>query len=136
MKKRRGHVIKSVEPGSIGEEMGLEPGDKIVAVDGTEIEDIFDYQFLIQDTYIEVLVETKDGEECLLEIDKDFDEDLGVEFDNGLMDEYRHCHNKCIFCGRKRRSPSSLPLSCATRSCPVRSPDTVILSPKKSLRIS
>lgn len=98
MKKRRGHVIKSVEPGSIGEEMGLEPGDKIVAVDGTEIEDIFDYQFLIQDTYIEVLVETKDGEECLLEIDKDFDEDLGVEFDNGLMDEYRHCHNKCIFC--------------------------------------
>nr|MCR5754661.1 DUF512 domain-containing protein [Acetatifactor sp.] len=66
--------------------------------DNTTIEDIFDYQFLIQDTYIEVLVEKKDGEQWLLEIDKDFDEDLGIAFENGLMDEYRHCHNKCIFC--------------------------------------
>lgn len=98
MKKQKGHVIKAVETGSIAEELGLEPGDRILAVDGTEIEDIFDYQFLIQDTYIEVQVETKDGEECLLEIDKEFDEDLGIEFENGLMDEYRHCHNKCIFC--------------------------------------
>ena len=98
MNKKKGHIIKSVTPGSIAEEMGLEPGDKIVAVDGTEIEDIFDYQFLIQDTYIEVQVETKDGEECLLEIEKDFEEDLGIEFENGLMDDYRSCHNKCIFC--------------------------------------
>lgn len=98
MNRKRGHVIKNVEKGSIAEEMGLEPGDSILAVDGTEIEDIFDYQFLIQDTYIEVLVETKDGEECLLEIDKEMDEDLGIAFENGLMDEYRHCHNRCIFC--------------------------------------
>lgn len=98
MEKKRGHVIKQVEKGSIAEEMGLEPGDSILAVDGTEIEDIFDYQFLIQDTYIEVLVGTKDGEECLLEIDKDFDEDLGIVFENGLMDEYRRCRNQCIFC--------------------------------------
>ena len=98
MEKNKGHIIKEVISGSIAEELGLEPGDKIVAIDNAEIEDVFDYQFLIQDTYIEVLVETKDGEECLLEIEKDFDEDLGIEFDNGLMDEYRHCHNKCIFC--------------------------------------
>lgn len=98
MNRKLGHVIKNVEKGSIAEEMGLEPGDSILAVDGTEIEDIFDYQFLIQDTYIEVLVETKDGEECLLEIDKEMDEDLGIAFENGLMDEYRHCHNRCIFC--------------------------------------
>ncbi|MDE5680334.1 MAG: DUF512 domain-containing protein, partial [Lachnospiraceae bacterium] len=98
MNEKRGHVIKRVESGSIAEEMGLEPGDSILAVDGTVIEDIFDYQFLIQDTYIEVLVGTKDGEECLLQIDKEMDEDLGIEFENGLMDEYRHCHNKCIFC--------------------------------------
>ncbi len=98
MSKRKAHVIQTVHQGSIAEEMGLEPGDKILAIDSTDIEDIFDYQFLIQDTYIEVLVETKDGEECLLEIDKDFDEDLGIEFENGLMDEYRHCHNNCIFC--------------------------------------
>ena len=98
MNKNKGHIIKNVKPGSIAEEMGLEPGDKIMAVDGTVIEDVFDFEFLIQDTYIEVDVETKDGEECRLEIEKDFDEDLGIEFENGLMSEYRHCHNKCIFC--------------------------------------
>lgn len=96
MKKQ--HIIKTVLPGSIAEELEIEPGDKILAIDNTEIEDVFDYQFLVQDTYIEVLIEKQDGEQWLLEVDKDMDEDLGIEFENGLMDEYRHCHNKCIFC--------------------------------------
>lgn len=96
MKKE--HIVKTVLPGSIAEELEIEPGDKILAIDNTEIEDIFDYQFLIQDTYIEVLVEKPDGEQWVLEVDKEFDEDLGIEFENGLMDEYRHCHNKCVFC--------------------------------------
>ncbi len=96
MKKQ--HIVRKIKPGSIAEEMEIEAGDKILAIDNTEIEDIFDYQFLIQDSYIEVLVEKPDGEQWLLEIDKDPDEDLGIEFEQGLMDEYRHCHNKCIFC--------------------------------------
>lgn len=98
MSEQKGHVIKQVEPGSIAEELGLEPGDRLLSIDGEKVEDIFDYQFMIQDTYIEVLIETKDGEECLLQIDKEFDEDLGITFENGLMDDYRHCRNKCIFC--------------------------------------
>lgn len=92
------HTIQKVIPGSIAQELDLAVGDKILAIDNTEIEDVFDYQFLIQDTYIEVLVEKADGEQWLLEVDKEFEEDLGIEFENGLMDEYRHCHNKCIFC--------------------------------------
>lgn len=96
MKKE--HIVKTVLPGSIAEELEIEPGDKILSIDNTEIEDIFDYQFLVQDTYIEVLVEKQDGEQWLLEVDKEYDEDLGIEFENGLMDEYRHCHNKCVFC--------------------------------------
>lgn len=92
------HVIKTVEPGSIAEEMGLEPGDAILKINDLEIEDIFDYQFFCQDDYIEVLVEAKTGEECILEIEKDPDEDLGIQFEQGLMDEYHSCHNKCIFC--------------------------------------
>ena len=95
---QNGHVIKTVLPGSIAEEMEIEAGDRLIAVNDTEIEDIFDYQFLIQDTYIEILVEKPDGEQWLLEVDKEPDEDLGIEFENGLMDEYRHCHNKCVFC--------------------------------------
>lgn len=98
MKKEKGHVIGRVMPGSIAEELEIEAGDRLLTIDNTEIEDIFDYQFLVQDTYIEVLIEKPDGEQWLLEVDKDFDEDLGIEFENGLMDEYRSCHNKCIFC--------------------------------------
>lgn len=94
----KGHILARVLPGSIAEEMEIEPGDRLLAIDGTEIEDIFDYQFLIQDTYIEVLIQKPDGEQWLLKVDKEFDEDLGLEFENGLMDEYRHCCNKCIFC--------------------------------------
>ncbi len=97
-KTNSAHLIKSVQPGSIAEELEIAAGDKLLQIDNTPIEDIFDYQFLIQDTYIEVLIEKPDGEQWLLEIDKDYDEDLGIEFENGLMDEYRHCHNKCIFC--------------------------------------
>lgn len=96
MKKQ--HIINRVLPGSIAEELEIEAGDILLSIDNTEIEDIFDYQFLVQDTYIEVLIQKPDGEQWLLEVDKEFDEDLGIEFENGLMDEYRHCHNKCIFC--------------------------------------
>lgn len=92
------HIVKEVQEGSIAQELEIRPGDKVIAIDNTQIEDIFDYQFLIQDTYIEVLVEKPDGEQWILEVDKEFDEDLGIIFESGLMDEYRHCHNKCIFC--------------------------------------
>lgn len=95
---KKGHVVQRVLPGSIAEEMGIEAGDRLIAIDNTEIEDIFDYQFLVQDTYVEVLVEKPDGEQWLLEVDKESHEDLGIEFENGLMDEYRRCHNKCVFC--------------------------------------
>ena len=96
--KEKKHVVQEVEPGSVAEEMGIEAGDVLVSVNGTQVTDIFDYQFLIQDVYIEVLIRKPDGEEWLLEIDKEYDEDLGIVFENGLMDEYRSCHNKCIFC--------------------------------------
>lgn len=92
------HIISGITAGSIAEEMGLEPGDAILSINGNEIEDIFDYQFYSMESELKVVVLTKDGEECLLEIEKDEDEDLGIVFDNGLMDNYRSCHNKCIFC--------------------------------------
>lgn len=92
------HVISKVKKGSIAEELELAAGDKVLAIDDTPIEDIFDYQYLIQNEYLELLVEKADGEQWLLEIDKEVDEDLGIEFANGLMDSYRSCHNKCIFC--------------------------------------
>ena len=97
MKKYR-HIISRVQPGSIAEEMELEAGDELLKINNHVIEDVFDYRFLINDTYLEVLIRKPDGEEWILDIDKDYDEDLGIEFENGLMDDYRSCHNKCIFC--------------------------------------
>lgn len=96
--KNKGHLIKKVLPDSIAEEMEIEAGDSLLEINGEEITDIFDYQYLIQDEYIEVLIQKSDGEEWLLEIDKEYEEELGVEFENGLMDDYRSCSNKCIFC--------------------------------------
>lgn len=98
MMKKNEHKIAKIQPDSIAMEMEIEAGDKLLAINHTEIEDIFDYQFMIQDTYLEVVIEKPDGEQWLLEIDKDYEEDLGIEFENGLMDDYRSCHNKCIFC--------------------------------------
>lgn len=92
------HVVREVVPGSIAEEMGIVSGDVLLAVNDHEIEDVFDYRYLMKDEYVEVLVRKADGEEWLLEIDKDYDEELGVEFENSLMSDYRSCSNKCIFC--------------------------------------
>ena len=94
----KGHKIEKVLPGSIAEELELEKGDLILAVNDQPIEDVFDYQFLINDSYIELTVLKADGEEWILEIDKDEDDDLGIVFESNLMDEYHSCTNKCIFC--------------------------------------
>ena len=92
------HIVKSVEPGSIAEEMGIEPGDKLLSINETEIEDVFDYHYYVNDEELVVLIQKPDGEEWELEIEKDYEEDLGIVFEQGLMDEYRSCRNKCIFC--------------------------------------
>ena len=96
--KKHEHIVSDIVPGSIAEELGIRPGDKLLAIDGHEIEDIFDYQFYVEDEEIVLLIEKPDGEQWELEIGKEADEDLGIEFGQGLMDEYRSCYNKCIFC--------------------------------------
>ena len=96
--KRKVHLIQAVQEDGIACEMGIEPGDRLLEINGEAVEDVFDYQYMIEEEYVEVLVEKPSGEEWLLEIDKDYEEDLGVTFENGLMDEYRSCSNKCIFC--------------------------------------
>jgi len=96
--KKNEHVVKDIVPGSIAEELEIEPGDILLKINDEVIEDIFDYQYYCEDEYIVVTIQKPDGEEWELEIEKDEDEDLGIIFENGLMDDYRSCHNKCIFC--------------------------------------
>ncbi len=96
--KEKEHIIQEIEPGSIAWELELCPGDVVLSVNGEILTDVFDYRFLCHDEYIELLIRQADGEEILFEIEKDEDEDLGIIFENGLMDEYRSCRNKCMFC--------------------------------------
>ena len=94
---KKGHVIKAVEPGSIGDELGLEPGDRLISINGNLLEDIFDYEYYMESESLTALVEKADGEEWELDIENQY-QDLGLTFENGLMSEYRSCRNKCIFC--------------------------------------
>ena len=84
-------------PGSIGKELELEPGDVLLTIDGEEIEDIFDYDYMTDSESFVMTIQKKNGEEWELEIESG-GEDLGLTFENGLMSEYRSCRNKCIFC--------------------------------------
>ena len=95
---KKQHVIDRIAPGSIAEELELEPGDILLSVNGSEMEDVFDYHYLINDDYLVLLVQKKNGEEWELEIEKDYSEDIGIIFENGLMDDYKSCTNKCMFC--------------------------------------
>ncbi|SFA78086.1 DUF512 domain-containing protein [Clostridium frigidicarnis] len=90
--------ISKVMYNSIGEELGIEVGDKLISINETIIKDIIDYKFLIADEYLEIEVEKVDGEIWQYEIDKDYEEDLGLEFEEGIMDKAKSCNNKCIFC--------------------------------------
>lgn len=91
-------MIYKVQPGSIADELEVEPLDVLISVNGNEIEDVFDYHYYTNEEYLTVVIRKRNGEEWELEIEKEYEEDLGIEFENGLMDNYKSCHNKCIFC--------------------------------------
>jgi putative radical SAM enzyme (TIGR03279 family) len=92
------NVIIKVEKDSIAEELGIEPGDILLAINGQPVRDVFDYRYLINEEYLEMTIKTIQGEEVVAEIEKDYDEDIGIVFESGLMDNAKSCRNKCIFC--------------------------------------
>lgn len=91
-------IILSVLPGSLAEELELVPGDRIVAVNGQELRDIIDLSFAMADETIELFVEHADGEQEIIEFEKELDEELGVEFESAVFDGIRTCANHCYFC--------------------------------------
>lgn len=90
--------ISKVIPDSIAEELEIEVGDTLLAINGNEVNDIIDYKFLMADEYIEIDIEKPDGEVWSFEIEKEYEEDLGVEFENSIMDSAKSCCNNCVFC--------------------------------------
>lgn len=96
--KNSNNVISKVYKDSIAEEIGIEVGDLLISVNDEKIHDIIEYKFLISDEYIELEIQKRDGEIYIYEIEKDFDEELGIEFTNPIIDKAKSCRNKCIFC--------------------------------------
>lgn len=92
------HKIVKVEKNSIAEEMGIESGDILIWINEENIEDVFDYQYSLAEEEIEVCIRKQNGEEWVLEIEKEYHEDLGLIYENSLMDELIRCQNKCKFC--------------------------------------
>ncbi|MFO5491224.1 MAG: TIGR03279 family radical SAM protein [Cuspidothrix sp.] len=97
--------ITKVLPDSIAAEIGFEPGDAIVAINGTQPRDLIDYQFLCADEFLELDVLDTTGKSHHLEIEKDYDEDLGLEFSTALFDGLIQCNNRCPFCFIDQQPP-------------------------------
>lgn len=97
--------INKIIPDSIADEMGFEIGDSIVSINGMKPRDLIDYQFLCSDEYLELEVLDKRGNLHQLEIEKDYDEDLGLEFENALFDGLIQCNNHCPFCFIDQQPP-------------------------------
>ena len=90
--------ILTVPEGSLAEELELVPGDKILEINGMKLRDSIDVSFAFACEEVEMLVEHEDGQQELFEFDKDYDEELGVEFESAVFDGIRHCANNCYFC--------------------------------------
>lgn len=96
--KNTNNVISKVYKDSIADELGIEVGDLLISINGEPIHDIMEYRFLLSDEYLEVEIQKQNREVYIYEIEKDYDDDLGIEFTNPIIDKAKSCRNKCVFC--------------------------------------
>ena len=96
--KESRNIIEDVVLGSIADELGVDPGDTLVSINGKVVKDVIDYRYLNADEILKVVIVKKNGDEWELEIEKEYSEDIGIIFTNSLMDKAKTCQNKCMFC--------------------------------------
>ena len=96
--KNINNIISKVYKDSIAEEIGIEVGDLLISINGEPIHDIIEYRFLLSDEYLEVEIKKQNREIYIYEIEKEYDDDLGIEFTNPIIDKAKSCRNKCVFC--------------------------------------
>ncbi|MEO0935037.1 MAG: TIGR03279 family radical SAM protein [Cyanobacteria bacterium J06641_2] len=97
--------ITKILPDSIGAEIGFEVGDAIVSINGVHPRDLIDYQFLCADEILELEILDEKGKTHQIEIEKDYDDDLGLEFETALFDGLIQCNNRCPFCFIDQQPP-------------------------------
>jgi len=91
-------IISDVLEDSIAEELELQEGDILLTIDGVSPQDMIDYNFLCKNELITIEIEKKNGEIEEIELEKDYDEDLGIVFESAVFDKVKPCLNNCIFC--------------------------------------
>ena len=96
--KTHNMIVEDVIKNSIADELGIIKGDRIVSINGIKPEDIIEYSFTINDEILDITVEHEDKTSESVEIEKDFDEDLGIIFTSAVFDGLKRCLNHCIFC--------------------------------------
>lgn len=93
-----GGKIAEVEPGSIAEELGIESGDTLLAINDEPVCDLIDYNYYQESSYLELTIEKPNGETWICEVEKFPEEELGLVFTANVFDGIRSCHNHCLFC--------------------------------------
>lgn len=92
------HLITAVDPDSIAQELGVEPGWSLSSIDGEDVLDVIDYEQLTTKESLEICFETQEGESVFADVEKDLYEPLGLNFESGLMSPLKSCKNHCVFC--------------------------------------
>ena len=98
-------VVDCVEPGSIGEELGFEPGDQLLSINGVRPRDLIDYRYLCVEEELQLEVRDAAGQLHHVELEKDADDGLGLGFTEALFDGLRQCNNRCPFCFIDQQPP-------------------------------
>ena len=91
-------LVSDVLQGSIAEELGIEKGDEILSIDGEKMSDMIDYNFYCKSDFLTLEVKKTSGDIEAIELEKDYDEELGIVFESAVFDRVKPCLNKCIFC--------------------------------------
>lgn len=91
-------IVSKIKENSIAEELEIQSGDEILSIDGQKMTDLIDYNFLCKSEFLTIEIKKQNDELEIIELEKDFDEDLGIIFESAVFDKIKPCLNKCIFC--------------------------------------
>ena len=91
-------IVSEVLQGSIAQELEIQSGDEILSIDDMKMQDMIDYNFMCKSDFLTIEIKKTDGEIEVIELEKDYDEDLGIVFESAVFDRVKPCLNHCIFC--------------------------------------
>lgn len=98
--------VTNIKKNSTAEKLGIEAGDQLLTVNNKEIKDYIDYNYEVADFNFKLKVKKKNGEIITYNVERKYNEKLGIEFDKIVFDGLKKCKNKCIFCFVDQQPPN------------------------------